>query len=108
MTKLTDEELSRVLGEHDAGQLMPEHYRVAFTHAFYWNESWPNKEEWKPCGCIEQTAKNDPGAWQGDVVVNPYYAGQTENSAWFETKSKFALCWTPDRLLHELEKAGIA
>ena len=96
--KLKDEELSRVLGEQAAGQLTNVRFRKADAERWFVCVPSAAYAGVGLCGCLE-------------MVVNNFdrfggYGWNLEREAWFETRAKRR--WSVDRLLHELEKEGIA
>lgn len=83
--KLSDKQLSMILGEHEAGQLIP-----AGTNS--WSCGWPDHD--KPMGCVLQVALNEP---DGDKVD---YEDPT--AKWFDCNYYEDI--SAQELLAELEK----
>ena len=82
MTKFTDEQLSRILGEHDAGQLRA-------GGASDWRHGWVY-----PQGCLNQVSYNEPkatDAWCKDPV----------SAVWFDNHYYHSM--SPDEFLAKLE-----
>lgn len=85
--KFSDEELSRILGEHEAGRLKR-----------YGSYGWQDIHDGGLC-CVNQAAFNEGDHW---VAA----ARRVESYQWFD--NMYDRAWSADEFLARLEKQGLA
>jgi hypothetical protein len=105
MKKLSDEELSRVLGEHDCGYLrvggLKDWGAIFVGNRMYWGVYMFDPDD--PCGCIEQVRVNSCMA-RMDLLSKE--GGSPSNMRWFD--DFYVDGESIEVFLKKLEKAGLA
>lgn len=91
--KYTDEELSRILSEHAAGQL------IRAGSDINWTISGTGQY---PVGCVNQAAYNESCSINDEDI--PVFSLNAPMAKWFDYKYETGM--TPEDLLHKLEKLG--